>query len=392
MRWLWAVFPLLAGSMVWAAPTTCGSAGDTAHRQGDEIIVCGQLFHTGTPVVLFSDAGGYDGSRFTGGPVTRPVKLAGTAPATRSATPPATREAGGSPATSQATTRGYEVVRGPSMELPELREHIDQFVLHFDACGISKECFSVLERRRLSVHFMLDLDGTIYQTLDLREEAYHATIANARSIGVEIANVGTYEGPMPLRVKEWYQRQASGTRILIPAKYGSVRTPDFVGHPARPGPIGGRVQGRTTLQFDYTPEQYTALAHLAATLCTVFPKIQPDYPRQLASTRPATTSHGATRPAIVVVEPEESGVLIPHVLPAEQYEVYQGLLGHYHVQLNKDDPGPAMQWEKVIASTRELMTPAARAENIKWRHRPVGVGPVRATTQAATQATTKGVK
>jgi N-acetyl-anhydromuramyl-L-alanine amidase AmpD len=37
---------------------------------------------------------------------------------------------------------------------------------------------------------MLDLDGTIYQTLDLKERASHATIANSRSIGIEIANMG----------------------------------------------------------------------------------------------------------------------------------------------------------------------------------------------------------
>ena len=46
--------------------------------------------------------------------------------------------------------------------------------------------------RGLSVHFMLDLDGTIYQTLDLKEGAWHATVANGRSIGIEIANIGAY--------------------------------------------------------------------------------------------------------------------------------------------------------------------------------------------------------
>jgi N-acetyl-anhydromuramyl-L-alanine amidase AmpD len=29
-------------------------------------------------------------------------------------------------------------------------------------------------------------------------------------------------------------------------------------------------------------------------------------------------------------------------------ERYQGILGHYHVQLNKVDPGPAFQWDTVI--------------------------------------------
>lgn len=354
-----------------AAQPVAGSPSDPSHRTGDEILICGQLFHTGTKVVLFSDPSGYDGSKYTGGPVTRPATQ---------------------PTTQLAATQPYETLRGPDLTFPELRKHVDQFVLHFDACGTSRECFNVLQRRRLSVHFMCDLDGTIYQTLDLKEEAYHATIANARSVGVEIANLGGWEGPEPARFKEWYQRQGTATRINVPAKQGPQLTPNFVGHPARPLPVPGTVQGKFQLQYDYTPEQYAALEHLAATLCTVFPKIQPDYPRQL-TTAPTHTTHPATTraAAITIAAPDQPGHLINHVLSPDLYETYQGLLGHYHVQLNKDDPGPAFQWDKLITATRALMTPEARAENLKWRNQPVGVGPTRPTTgpNAATRATTK---
>lgn len=37
--------------------------GKRVERVGDEIVVCGQLFHTGAPVVLWMDPGGYDGYR-----------------------------------------------------------------------------------------------------------------------------------------------------------------------------------------------------------------------------------------------------------------------------------------------------------------------------------------
>jgi N-acetylmuramoyl-L-alanine amidase len=37
--------------------------GQPVSRQGDEIMVCGQLFHTTTPVVLWLDPGGYDAYR-----------------------------------------------------------------------------------------------------------------------------------------------------------------------------------------------------------------------------------------------------------------------------------------------------------------------------------------
>ena len=68
---------------------------------------------------------------------------------------------------------------------------VDQFVIHFDAVGTSRWCFQVLhDERRLNLHFMLDLDGTIYQTLDIKESARHATIANGRWIRIEVTNIG----------------------------------------------------------------------------------------------------------------------------------------------------------------------------------------------------------
>jgi len=33
---------------------------------------------------------------------------------------------------------------------------------------------------------------------------------------------------------------------------------------------------------------------------------------------------------------------------------YQGILGHYQVQTNKVDPGPAFQWDRLITGARDL--------------------------------------
>jgi hypothetical protein len=82
---------------------------------------------------------------------------------------------------------------------------------------------------------MLDLDGTIYQTLDLKERAWHATISNSRSIGIEIANMGGYRKEEGSPLEHWYTKDANGrTRITLPASLGDggIRTPHFVGHPA----------------------------------------------------------------------------------------------------------------------------------------------------------------
>src|SRR6516164_4021095 len=48
-------------------PFTAGKSlpppGTREARRGDEIVVAGQFFHTGTPVVLWMDPGGYDAYR-----------------------------------------------------------------------------------------------------------------------------------------------------------------------------------------------------------------------------------------------------------------------------------------------------------------------------------------
>jgi hypothetical protein len=52
---------------------------------------------------------------------------------------------------------------------------------------------------------------------------------------------------------------------------------------------------------------------------------------------------------------DEKGNVINHKLPDDELATYQGLLGHYHVQLDKQDPGPAFQWDKVINGARAEM-------------------------------------
>ena len=51
-----------AGRLAGAAEDLPG-VGQRLARRGDEIMVCGQLYHTTTPVVLWCDPGGYDAYR-----------------------------------------------------------------------------------------------------------------------------------------------------------------------------------------------------------------------------------------------------------------------------------------------------------------------------------------
>jgi N-acetyl-anhydromuramyl-L-alanine amidase AmpD len=40
-------------------------------------------------------------------------------------------------------------------------------------------------------------------------------------------------------------------------------------------------------------------------------------------------------------------------LTSEQWASFSGILGHYHVQDNKTDPGPALDWEYLLGETKK---------------------------------------
>ena len=85
------------------------------------------------------------------------------------------------------------------------------FVNHWDVCLSSRSCQSVLDKRGISVHFLIDNDGTIYQTLDMQHGAWHAGSerVNRASVGVEISNA-YYP-----KYQDWYKRNGFGERPLI---------------------------------------------------------------------------------------------------------------------------------------------------------------------------------
>jgi N-acetylmuramoyl-L-alanine amidase len=321
----------LVGLMLASGCRTAPRPGTFEQRTRDEIVVAGQFVHTGTPVVLWMDPGGYDAYR-----VERRFSpydesnWRNSSAANKQLTSPNRY----SLRVNGLTPEQIERVRGGGWDLPLLQTIVDQFVLHFDDCGVSKICFKTLQDERdLSVHFMLDIDGTIYQTLDLKERAWHATTSNTRSVGVEIANAGTARNEESKRLTRWYSRSNGVTTITIPPDFGDggIRTPNFVGHPARPEPVHGNVQGMDLVQYDYTPQQYAALVKLTATLCKVFPKLPCRYPT------------------------DAQGHLIPHKPADPELNAYEGVLGHFHVQTNKDDPGPAFNWDYVIGNANKIL-------------------------------------
>lgn len=298
--------------------------GDPLHRHGDEISVCGELFHTGTRVVLWNDFGGYDAYR--------PHRHLDE------------KKANASSQTNPADVARYGTFRRHLPEfvatrvhahgwcLEDLRQVVQQVVIHYDACGTSERCFEVLhDIRGLSCHFLLDLDGTIYQTLDLKERAWHASSANDRSIGIEIAHIGAEPGSAQQRFSNWYESDEHGPRLRVPS---SPRTPslaDMELRPARQELIHGPIHGRELVQYDFTPQQYEALVKLLASICRVLPGVIPEVPR------------GADQ------------AVRTDVLSDTEQSTFRGFIGHYHLTTDKQDPGPAFDWERVLRGVLEAL-------------------------------------
>ncbi|QQE13332.1 N-acetylmuramoyl-L-alanine amidase [Planctomycetota bacterium] len=310
--------------------------GEKLQRNGKEIVVAGQLYNIDAPVVLWTDTGGYDAyrveKRFGKYDDSKWDNIKDSID-----TPNRYNVRFGRTSQGVWNEEEIEQIRGGGWDLAKLQDKVDQFVYHYDVCGTSEVCFKVLhDMRGLSVHFMLDIDGTIYQTMDLKERAWHAGTSNDRSIGIEIANIGAYSAEALKKdgnaLDTWYKwDEDHKTYISIPERLGDggVKTPDFVGRPFYNDKVKGEVQGGELYQYDLTPEQYDSLIKLTAAISEIFPKIDLVYPT------------------------DENGELITKVLPNNGAD-FQGFVGHYHIAGYKIDPGPAFQWEYVMEEAKKL--------------------------------------
>jgi hypothetical protein len=234
---------------------------------GSEIIVCGQRFDIEHRVVTFEDEQGF--SFYVPHRTDDIGKIFASHPA---------------PGLEQRALR-YRARRliGRSRTLSQLRRVVRQIVVHLDGCRDARMCYEVLQNERgLSVHFMVDNDGTIYQGLDLVDCAFHAGGVNEVSVGIELQNRGD-----------------------------AARNPNY--YPEGRNTVTCRIHGAQFLAYDFTEAQYQAMARLTRTLTRVFDDIPLHSPE--ANSRPVWTT-------------------IPNV------RSFVGFLGHYHVEREKWDPGP----------------------------------------------------
>ena len=161
------------------------------------------------------------------------------------------------------------------------------FVAHWDVCLSSKICFDVLKKRKLSVHFLIDNDGTIYQIMDTNHIAYHAgnRKVNNNSIGVEISNAY-----YPRYQKTYVQK----------------------GHGERPLLTDSQVHGRTLEpHLGFYPVQEQAFAALAKALNNAY--------------------------GISLEVPMENGQMVKTIYKDAYAGTFNGVVNHYHITKRKID-------------------------------------------------------
>lgn len=221
---------------------------------------------------------------------------------------------------------------------PRVRGPITQIVFHTSLTATAAECFQALVGRGLSTHLMIDADGTVYQALDLAMAAYHAGDANQHSVGIDM--IGDRDNLLRLPTKAM---AAEAKKHPQPAKVvcvsdsvegtdddDDVEPPEgkrefaFDPNEGQKDPtlqvaVGEmNLNGANLKAFGFTPRAMRAAEGVVLALVEAMPTIAPRIP---------STDNGALIPR-VVDEPRNWGVL-----------------GHWHTEAQRWDPGPGFDWQ-----------------------------------------------
>ena len=110
--------------------------------------------------------------------------------------------------------------------------------------------------------------------------------------------------------------------LEVPEEYGPPPGGPF--RPARPGLMRGKIHGQELIMPDYTDAQYETLRALTKALSETFPRLRRRAPR------------------------DTDGTVRGTVLAPERLAAFGGVVGHYHLTRSKIDPGPALDWDRIL--------------------------------------------
>jgi N-acetyl-anhydromuramyl-L-alanine amidase AmpD len=200
--------------------------------------------------------------------------------------------------------------------IKNLRKVVHAVVLHHDGSMDSPGCYQTLLKRGYSTHFMVNHDGKVYQLADVADQTVHATSLNNPGIGIDLNNIASdFPAPAPVPA-------APGGRA--PSKEMTINE-----SPHR--------------SWTYTEAQYKSVI---AVLRVLVDQLQ--------------------IPAVFPVD--EEGRILDCVLEAPPPQEFRGILCHWHIQPEKWDPGPGLDWERILAGLRleEAAVPAIPSG--VWNH------------------------
>ena len=206
----------------------------------------------------------------------------------------------------KADVNQFAGVTGEELDL--LRQTIVQIAVHHDVTLEAMKTFGVLVSRGLSTHFVVNHDGTLYQCLDIYHSAWATGDNNNGCIAVDMNN--------PVKLEMAAQDPATPPRQVFK----------------------GKVNGSMKVMLGYTEAQYATFIALMRAFVTPL-KISGVYwipvPRVAEHCFPPLNQDGKVISRLV-----------------KGHLSYQGFLGHWHCSSNKWDPGPALDWLRILAGVQ----------------------------------------
>ena len=195
------------------------------------------------------------------------------------------------PFASRTTSRG-EVV--DVLDAKAVRNTIDIIVIHDTFTDDARTFFVESAEEGKSTHFLIDYDGTIYQTLDLARAARHTGLADVdrRSVDITLANPVDRDRPALPSTATGFSRALSGKTMR---------------------------HGREVVQWGYTDAQIRSLRQLVNGLIRALPGV----PAQLA---------------------RGPGGTIQQLLP-KHGQGFRGVVGHAQLSKKATDPSVALDWD-----------------------------------------------
>ena len=174
---------------------------------------------------------------------------------------------------------------------------INLLVLHTTGTITALERFVHMQHGEEEAHFLIDYDGSVYQTLDLARIAKHtgSQALDARSVAIElVAPRDSQKTPLP--------KEAKGLeRVLSPRL---------------------RVQGKLLRSWGFTAPQMQSLKGLIDDLVRLLPDLE------------ATTPQAGSKVPLKVLSPVAQRTVT-------------GIVGALHVDPESFDPGPGFDWSAI---------------------------------------------